>query len=221
VPVIATLAREGLVVSVDTRHVEVMRATIELARRWSTTSPRCARRAHEGRGLLRAAVSYACRRARTMQAALHYETSSPRSASPDDARMRSHWIARERIVIDPGFGFGKTLEHNLDPLRALPELRAGLSGAGRTLPRRRSARSPAGRPGTGWRRFVAALAAVARGAAIVRAHDVCETVDALEVWRAIEHGANNAGVATMTRQYFPAPTASAVGSATPSPRSSS
>lgn len=96
-------------------------------------------------------------------------------------------IGRKRIVIDPGFGFGKTLEHNLDLLRHLGKLRglgvpvlAGLSrksmlGAitGKDV-RHRAAASVA-----------AALIAVQHGAAIVRAHDVSETVDALKVWNAV------------------------------------
>ena len=96
-------------------------------------------------------------------------------------------IARDRIVIDPGFGFGKTLAHNLDLLGKLetfcalgvPVL-AGLSrksmlGAitGRDVNERLAAS------------VAAALLAVQRGAAIVRVHDVRETVDALKVWDAI------------------------------------
>jgi dihydropteroate synthase len=96
-------------------------------------------------------------------------------------------IARERIVIDPGFGFGKTLAHNLDLLRGLESFRAlgvpvlaGMSrksmlGAitGREVGERVAAS------------VAAALLAVQRGAAIVRVHDVRETVDALKVWQAI------------------------------------
>lgn len=95
-------------------------------------------------------------------------------------------IARERIVADPGFGFGKTLAHNLDLLRGLEAFRAlgvpvlaGLSrksmlGAitGREVGERVAAS------------VAAALLAVQRGAAIVRVHDVRETVDALKVWQA-------------------------------------
>jgi dihydropteroate synthase len=96
-------------------------------------------------------------------------------------------IARERICIDPGFGFGKTVEHNYALLRQLGRIRnetglpllAGLSrksmiGAvtGRPV-EERMAGSVAG-----------ALAAVAHGARIVRVHDVAETVDALKVWHA-------------------------------------
>jgi len=96
-------------------------------------------------------------------------------------------IGRERIAIDPGFGFGKTLAHNLDLLRHLDKLRelgvpvlAGLSrksmlGAitGQDVDHRVSAS------------VAAALIAVQRGASIVRAHDVRETVDALKVWSAV------------------------------------
>ena len=96
-------------------------------------------------------------------------------------------IARERIVIDPGFGFGKTLGHNLDLLRGLeafltlgvPVL-AGLSrksmlGAitGREVGDRMAAS------------VAAALLAVQRGASIVRVHDVRETTDALKIWNAL------------------------------------
>lgn len=97
-------------------------------------------------------------------------------------------IARGRIVLDPGFGFGKTVEHNLALLRRLAEiaalgypLLAGLSRkstigvlTGRGVDDRMAGS------------VAAALAAVARGAAIVRVHDVRETADALKVWRAVQ-----------------------------------
>jgi len=96
-------------------------------------------------------------------------------------------IARQRITIDPGFGFGKTLAHNLDLLRELAAFRAlgvpvlaGLSrksmlGAitGREVGERVAAS------------VAAALLAVQRGAAIVRVHDVRETVDALKILNAM------------------------------------
>jgi dihydropteroate synthase len=96
-------------------------------------------------------------------------------------------VARERITIDPGFGFGKSVEHNYALLRSINRMEselglpvlAGLSrksmiGAvtGRSV-EQRLAGSLAG-----------ALAAVAQGARIVRVHDVAETVDALKVWQA-------------------------------------
>ncbi len=95
-------------------------------------------------------------------------------------------VARERITIDPGFGFGKSVEHNYALLRSINRMEselglpvlAGLSrksmiGAvtGRSV-EQRLAGSLAG-----------ALAAVAQGARIVRVHDVAETVDALKVWQ--------------------------------------
>jgi len=104
--------------------------------------------------------------------------------------MTTAGIDRSRICVDPGFGFGKTVEHNYALLRGLDRIRdeldlpvlAGMSrksmiGAvtGRPVEQR-----TAGSVG-------AALAAVAQGARIVRVHDVAETVDALKVWHAAMH----------------------------------
>lgn len=98
-------------------------------------------------------------------------------------------IAADRIVLDPGFGFGKTLRHNLQLLQRLGELQAlelpllvGLSrksmlGAvldGAPV----DARLHAG--------VAAAVLAVERGARIVRTHDVRATYDALRLWRALQ-----------------------------------
>src|SRR4029079_17682398 len=97
-------------------------------------------------------------------------------------------IARERIVVDPRFGFGKTVEHNLELLRGLPEIAAlgypVLAGLSRksTIGRLTGRDVDDRMAGS----IAAALAAVKRGASIVRVHDVRETVDALRVWRAIE-----------------------------------
>jgi dihydropteroate synthase len=101
--------------------------------------------------------------------------------------MLAAGIARERICIDPGFGFGKTVEHNFALLRHIGQMQrelglpvlAGLSrksmiGAVTGKPvDQRLAGSLAG-----------ALACVAHGARIVRVHDVAETVDAIKVWQA-------------------------------------
>jgi dihydropteroate synthase len=106
------------------------------------------------------------------------------------AAMDVAGIDRSRLCIDPGFGFGKTLEHNLALLRNIDRMveetgvpvLAGLSrksmiGAITGKPvEQRLAGSLAG-----------ALAAVAHGAGIVRVHDVAETVDALKVWAAIDN----------------------------------
>ncbi len=97
-------------------------------------------------------------------------------------------IDRQRIVLDPGFGFGKTLEHNLALFRALNgnfwndfPLLVGVS-------RKSMLGEITGRP-VGERQaasVAAALLAAQRGAAIIRVHDVAATRDALAVWSAVE-----------------------------------
>ncbi|HNC69153.1 MAG TPA: dihydropteroate synthase [Pseudomonadales bacterium] len=99
-------------------------------------------------------------------------------------------IARERIVIDPGFGFGKNLEHNLALVRHLPVLaRCGyplLVGMSRkSMIGRITGRTVRGRLPGGL--ALATLAAHA-GARIVRSHDVAATCDALKVVAAVDQG---------------------------------
>ncbi|MGF6496187.1 dihydropteroate synthase [Luteibacter sp. 621] len=100
-------------------------------------------------------------------------------------------IDRRKVLVDPGFGFGKNLEHNLALLRAtarFAELGAGVfiglsrksmigQITGRSEPAARAAGSVA-----------AALIAAQRGAVILRVHDVAPTVDALAVWHAVKAG---------------------------------
>lgn len=105
------------------------------------------------------------------------------------AAMDQAGIDRRRLCIDPGFGFGKTIEHNLALLGNIRSIArdvgvpvlAGLSrksmiGAitGRSVDQRLAGS------------LAAALAAAANGALIIRVHDVAETVDALKVWQAVE-----------------------------------
>ena len=97
-------------------------------------------------------------------------------------------IARERIVVDPGFGFGKTLAHNLALLRGLGRFKdiggALLAGLSRkTMLGKITGRDPEQRV---FASVAAALLAVQNGAHIVRVHDVAATRDALAVWRALE-----------------------------------
>ena len=96
-------------------------------------------------------------------------------------------IGRQRLCIDPGFGFGKTAEHNYALLKASGQIRTELGLpllAG--LSRKSMIGAVTGRPveqrlaGS----LAGALAAVAQGAQIVRVHDVAETVDVLKVWQA-------------------------------------
>lgn len=100
-------------------------------------------------------------------------------------------VARERIVLDPGIGFGKTVAQNFSLLARQTELlplgfallagwsRKSSLGAvtGREVPGERVAASVA-----------AALLAVERGARVVRVHDVRDTADALKVWQALQAG---------------------------------
>jgi dihydropteroate synthase len=100
-------------------------------------------------------------------------------------------IGRDRIVVDPGFGFGKTVQHNLAVLRRLPEfaslgvpLLAGLS-------RKSTIGHLTGRP-VGERlagSLTMALLALQGGAKILRVHDVRETRDVIAVWEAFKHDA--------------------------------
>src|SRR5690554_882597 len=196
IPVIERLAREtGLPLSIDTSRPEVMRAAVAA-----------------GAGMVNDV--YALRREGALEAAaglgvpvvLMHMLGEPRSMqdSPqyDDVVGEVHrflaerifaaemaGIDRRRIVVDPGFGFGKTTAHNLTLLAqfdrfaelGVPVL-AGLSRkrsigeiTGRKLPRERVAGSVA-----------AHLVAAQRGAKIVRVHDVAQTVDALKVWAAVD-----------------------------------
>ena len=98
-------------------------------------------------------------------------------------------ITPQRITLDPGFGFGKTLQHNIALMRHLPELMAEtgfplLIG----VSRKRMIGELTGEADAAARvhgSVAAALASVARGAQIVRVHDVKATADALKVWRAL------------------------------------
>jgi dihydropteroate synthase len=96
-------------------------------------------------------------------------------------------ISRERLLLDPGFGFGKSVEHNLRLLQGLPSLVAlglpvlvGLSRKsmiGGMIGRDVEQRLPAS--------LGLAVLAVERGAAIVRTHDVAATADAVAMWAAL------------------------------------
>lgn len=101
--------------------------------------------------------------------------------------MMAAGIDPRRICVDPGFGFGKTIEHNYVLLRSTARIIAELQMpllAG--LSRKSMVGGITGKPVE--QRMAGslggALAAVAQGAAIVRVHDVAETVDALKVWQA-------------------------------------
>ena len=190
--VVDVLAREGVAVSVDTRKAAVMRAAIGAG----------AAMINDVSALADAGALAACAASdvgvclmhmrgepATMQEAPAYNDVVAEVGAYLRARVEAclaAGIAQERIVVDPGFGFGKSLPHNLALMRALPIFAATapvLAG----LSRKSMLGAITGRP-VGERvaaSVAAALAAVAHGAAIVRVHDVRETVDALKVWAAL------------------------------------
>jgi dihydropteroate synthase len=195
VPVVEQLlARTSLPIAVDTSKPEVMRAAVAA-----------------GAGMINDV--YALRRDGALDAAaalgvpvcLMHMQGEPRSMQVephyDDVVGEVHrfltdrvfacelaGIDRRRVLVDPGFGFGKALEHNVALLSALERftglgggLYVGLSrksmlGAltGRKEPAERLAGS-----------LAAAVMAAERGARIIRVHDVAATVDALAVWQAV------------------------------------
>ena len=196
VPLVEALAREGIRVSVDTHKAVVMRAA--LAAGAGMVNDVSALREPGALNVVAASKAAVCLmhmqgEPRTMQAGPHYDdvVVEVRDFLVERARCcGAAGIARDRIVIDPGFGFGKTVAHNLALLRSLGVFKttgypvlAGLSRKsmlGRIAGRDANEHAAAS--------VAAALAAVARGAAIVRVHDVRETVAALKVWHAIERG---------------------------------
>ena len=195
IPVIERLAKEtSLPISIDTSKPEVMRAAVQA-----------------GAGMINDV--YALRREGALDAAaglgvpvvLMHMQGEPRSMQDapqyDDVVATVHrflaerifaaemaGIAKKKIIVDPGFGFGKNTQHNLALLAQLERLAelgvpvlAGLSRkrtigeiVGRSDPRERAAGSVA-----------AHLIAAQRGAKLLRVHDVAATVDALKVWDAI------------------------------------
>lgn len=193
-PVIEALARDGAIVGIDTMKPGVMRAALAAGATLVNDV-----RALQARGALEvvaqsgAAVCLMHMQGtpRTMQKAPAYEDVVREVRDFLVARAlvcEGAGIAHARIAIDPGFGFGKTRAHNLSLVRALPVFAAtgypvlvGLSRKGTLgeITGRSVAERVAGS-------VAAALAAAARGALLLRVHDVRETVDALEVWHAFD-----------------------------------
>ena len=194
-PVLRALGSLGVPISIDTAKPEVMRAV--LAEGADMINDVYAFRAQGALELMAGFDAALCimhmqGEPRTMQRAPHYDDVVVEVAAFLVERARAAEaaeISHERIVIDPGFGFGKTLEHNLDLIRNL----GPLAGSGWPVLVGLSRKSMLGRI-TGQRdpservqaSAAAALLAVQRGARIVRAHDVRATCDALAMLRAVE-----------------------------------
>ncbi len=102
-------------------------------------------------------------------------------------------IPAQRLVIDPGFGFGKTLEHNLELLRGLRKLQSLGAPILVGLSRKSLIGKALGLPVEGRLQASVALAlmAVQNGARVVRVHDVGPTVEALRMWQAVYSGVVN------------------------------
>jgi len=194
VPVIEALHRQTPVpISIDTSKPEVMRSAVAAGAGFINDV-----RALQEEGALQAAASlqvpvclmHMQGQPRTMQEHPRYENVVEDVAEYLQARLQaalSAGIGASKLVIDPGFGFGKTLEHNLELLRGLKALRrlgtpilAGLSrksmiGKALGLPVERRLHAS----------VALALMAVHNGADIIRVHDVGPTVEALRMWAAV------------------------------------
>ena len=196
-PVIRALANLGAVISVDTRKAPVMAAALS----WGASAVNDVS-ALEGAGSLeiaaRTGASVVLMHMQgdpaTMQRAPCYELASLDVADYLGRRIAicvEAGIEPHRIVVDPGFGFGKTVAHNLELLNRLSLLH-GLScgvlvGLSRksTIGRLSGAPVEARLPGS----IASALHALSQGAQIFRVHDVAETRQAIAVWQGIAAGA--------------------------------
>jgi len=195
-PVIEALVRAGAVVSVDTRHAAVMRDAIAAGARIVnditalTGDPDSLRVvAASGASVV---LMHMQGEPQTMQKAPRYGDAPAEIAGYLTARViacRGAGMADDRIAIDPGIGFGKTIEHNLQ-LLAQADRFAGIGvavliGLSRKsfIGRLSRGEPPKERdPGS----LAGALAALERGADILRVHDVAGTRQALAVWQAIK-----------------------------------
>lgn len=192
-PLVERLAGWGVPVSVDTVKPVVMRAAIAAgAAMINDINAFRAEGAVEAVAGSEAAlcVMHMQGEPRTMQRAPHYDDVVADVLAFLDERMsvlRAADVVDQRVVLDPGFGFGKTLEQNLELLRNLERFRAAGLHVLVGVSRKSMLGTITGRP-VGERvaaGLTAALLAVERGARIVRTHDVAATRDALAVWSAL------------------------------------
>jgi dihydropteroate synthase len=196
VPVIRALAGEGICVSIDTRHAAVMRAAADAGAAIINDIS-----ALEGdqQSLSVAARSGACvvlmhmqGQPSDMQAAPIYQDAPREVRDYLAARIEAclaAGISREKVCVDPGIGFGKTLDHNLQLLATLGDLQAldvpvllGVSRKSFIGALSRQAPSDQRLGGS----LAAALVGLESGVKILRVHDVAETVQAVAVWHAIK-----------------------------------
>ncbi len=194
-PVLREAVKFGVPVSVDTYKPEVMRAALDLGADivndvWALRQPgaRTAVAAHPSCGVC---LMHMHRDPRTMQVAPMEGDVLPAVRAfleREAGELMALGVDRSRIVVDPGIGFGKTLEQNFSLLARQQELLATGFPLLAGWSRKASLGKLSGIAVAGERMVpsvAAALLAVERGAAIVRVHDVRDTVAALAVWRAM------------------------------------
>lgn len=193
IPVVRALSAKGIAVSVDTMKPEVMLAAAKagcvMINDVNGFRAPGALEAAAASGVAACAMHMQGTPA-TMQADPRYGdvVAEVRDFLAGRARaLEAAGIPRGRIVLDPGFGFGKNLAHNLALLKGLGAIAALGHPVLAGLSRKRMIGEITGRP-AGERvagSVAAALAAVQNGARLVRVHDVGPTVDALKVWAAL------------------------------------
>ena len=193
-PVVMRFGAESVPVSIDTRHAEVAAGCVEAGA--SIINDVSGFRSRDMVDVARGCeagliVMHMLGDPQTMQVEPHYDDVVREVGGhllAQATMLEAAGVARERIAIDPGIGFGKTIEHNLELLRRLPELAAlgyplvvGVSRK-RFIGALTGVAAPLERLGGS---LAAALYAVAAGADVVRVHDVAPTVQALSMQRAL------------------------------------
>ncbi len=194
-PVLEELAGE-LPVSIDTSKAEVARRALALGA--ELVNDVTALRGDPAMAeVVAEAGAYLCLmhmqgEPRTMQLDPRYDDVVSEVVGFLEERLRfavSQGIPEDRICLDPGIGFGKTVDHNLELLRRLDAVaslgRPVLVGVSRKSTLGRLLGDPQARTGPLSASLAAAVCAYERGATIVRAHDVKETVEALRVAQAV------------------------------------
>jgi dihydropteroate synthase len=193
-PVLEGLAGEP--VSIDTSKAAVARRALELGAEL-VNDVTALRADPDLAGVVAGAGAYVCLmhmqgEPRTMQAAPVYDDVVSEVKAFLEARLAfavAEGIREELVCLDPGIGFGKTVEHNFELVRRLDELcalgRPVLVGFSRKSSLGRIMGDPAATTGTTAASVGAAIAAFDRGATILRVHDVREHVEALRAARAV------------------------------------
>jgi len=197
VPVLEGLA--GTPVSIDTSKAEVAKHALELGAEL-VNDVTALRGDPELAGVVAEHGAYVCLMHMqgspgTMQSAPHYDDVVAEVFAFLEERLAfavEQGIAEERVCVDPGIGFGKTPDHNLELVRRLDALsalgRPIVVGFSRKSTLARVLGDAASSQGTTSASLGAAVAAFERGAWMLRVHDVRETVEALAVAAAVERG---------------------------------